>query len=118
MSFIPSFIKIQNQLRIFHWQTRSYAQHKAFGEAYDSLGDLFDDFIEIFMGKYGTMQGDITYKIELTSYSGDYLESINNFILFFEKLSEELDPKDTDLLNLRDEMLAVLNKLKYLLTLS
>jgi hypothetical protein len=29
-----------------------------------------------------------------------------------------LDPKyDTDLLNLRDEMLAAINKLKYLLTL-
>jgi len=34
------------------------------------------------------------------------------------EFSEDLDPKrDTDLLNLKDEMLGLLNKLLYLLTL-
>jgi hypothetical protein len=33
-------------------------------------------------------------------------------------MSEELDPKyDTDLLNIRDEMLGLINKSKFLLTL-
>jgi hypothetical protein len=33
------------------------------------------------------------------------------------QMSEQLDPSDTDLLNIRDEMLGELNKLSYLLTL-
>jgi hypothetical protein len=35
----------------------------------------------------------------------------------FVQMSEQLDPSDTDLLNIRDEMLGELNKLSYLLTL-
>jgi hypothetical protein len=33
------------------------------------------------------------------------------------QMSEQLDPSDTDLLNIRDEMLGEVNKLSYLLTL-
>ena len=34
---IVSLIQMQQQMRIFHWQTKSYARHVAFGEAYDTL---------------------------------------------------------------------------------
>jgi hypothetical protein len=41
-----------------------------------------------------------------------------SFLGLLISLSNELDPtKDTDLLNVRDEMLATINKLAYLLTL-
>jgi Fe-S-cluster formation regulator IscX/YfhJ len=33
------------------------------------------------------------------------------------QLTEQLDPKDTNLLNIRDEILGKIQKLKYLLTL-
>jgi hypothetical protein len=118
MNFLSSFVKIQDQLRIFHWQTPSYAEHKAFGKAYDDLGDLIDSFIEVYAGKYGMPQGDITYKIELSSYNESYKGLIDTFIGYLTQFSEEIDSNDSDLLNIRDEMLAVLNRLKYLLTLS
>ena len=45
----------------------------------------------------------------------EFLQNIKGFLI---SLSNELDPtKDSDLLNLRDEMLATINKLAYLLTL-
>jgi len=45
----------------------------------------------------------------------DFLETVIEFLLSFNnKLNSG---KDSDLLNLRDEMLAAINKLKYLLTL-
>lgn len=118
MKLIAPFIKIQEQLRIFHWQTESYAQHKAFGKAYDELGDLIDQYIEVYMGKNGRVKAKITYNIELDNLSENYLDYVNDFILFVTKISSDLDPeKDTDLINIRDEMLGVLNRLKYLLTL-
>jgi hypothetical protein len=43
---------------------------------------------------------------------GEWIDILNNDI------PSLLDEKDTDLLNIRDEMLAEINKLKYLLTLS
>jgi len=118
MKSISAFLKIQNQLRIFHWQTPSYAQHKAFGKAYEAFDGLVDNYIEVFIGKYGKTQGKITYKLELESYDEAYDSFIDNCIVFLNGLSNELDSTDTDLLNIRDEMLGELNRLKYLLTLN
>jgi hypothetical protein len=43
---------------------------------------------------------------------------LDNTIEFFLDMSNELDPSlDSDLLNIRDEMMGTINKLKYLLTL-
>lgn len=117
MKLISPFLKIQQQLRIFHWQTESYAQHKAFGKAYEELDGLIDDFVEVYIGKYGKVKAKLTYNIELDNLSDNYLTYINDYIKYLTSLSSELEEKDTDLLNIRDEMLAVLNKLKYLLSL-
>ena len=32
---ITELITLQNQLRIFHWQTTSFAQHEALGKTYE-----------------------------------------------------------------------------------
>jgi hypothetical protein len=45
----------------------------------------------------------------------EFLQNIKGFLI---SLSNELEPtKDSDLLNIRDEMLATINKLAYKLTL-
>jgi hypothetical protein len=82
---VTNLLTLHNQLKIHHWQTKSYAEHQALGSTYDEFADLIDEFIE-------------------------YLVT---------EVPKGLDTeKDTDLLNIRDEMLGQLNKLKYLLTLN
>lgn len=118
MKLISPLIRIQEQLRIFHWQSESFSQHEAFGKAYSELNELIDNFVEIYMGKYGKVKAKVTYSIELDNLGENYIEYIDSYIEYFDSLSGELDSsKDSDLLNLRDEMKASLNKLKYLLTL-
>lgn len=117
MKLIAPFIKIQQQLRIFHWQSETYAQHKAFGETYEALDELIDDFVEVFTGKYGKPKAKFTYSIELKNLDETFATEIDDSIAFLLALSEHVDPSDTDLLNIRDEMLALFNKLKYLLNL-
>jgi DNA-binding ferritin-like protein len=119
MKLITPFLKIQQQLRIFHWQTESYAQHKAFGKAYEEFDDLIDTFVETYIGKYGKVKAKLTYNIELDNLTDNYMTYINDYITYLLSLNNELDSsKDSDLLNIRDEMLTVLNRLKYLLSLS
>ena len=119
MKLIAPFISMQEQLRIFHWQSKSYAQHKAFGKAYEALDGLIDDFVEVYMGKYGKVKAKLTYSIELDNLTDNYTDYVNDYIRYLLSLNEELDAtKDYDLLNIRDEMLAVLHRLKYLLSLS
>jgi hypothetical protein len=45
-------------------------------------------------------------------------ETISSFEAFLSSLSTELDPADTDLLNIRDEMLALVHSTQYFLTLN
>lgn len=118
MKLISPLLRIHNQLKIFHWQTTSYSQHKAFGKAYDDLSDLIDSFVEIYFGKYGKVKAKLTYNIELDNLEDNYIDYVNNYVEYLLSLNGELDSlKDTDLLNIRDEMVGVLNQLKYLLTL-
>jgi hypothetical protein len=112
-----TLIAIQTQLKFLHWQTKSYARHQAYGGAYDDMTGLIDSFVEILMGKYGRVPA-LPFKIfnrnEKDAMS--FIDETNRYLL---SLDDMLNPKtDTDLLNIRDEMLAVFNKLRYLLTLS
>ncbi len=117
MNVIGPLIQLQQQMRIFHWQTKSYAEHKAFGKAYTNLDELTDSFVETYMGIYGTAKPTITYNIVLKSYSIENVaDVIENFIQYLNQMSQEI-PENTDLLNIRDSILGELNHLKYKLTL-
>jgi len=112
-------MQIQSQFKFLHWQTFGDAKHKAYGEIYDALGENIDTFVEAMMGKYGRVQFDPEFSIMFQDISvlnvTDFMDGITEFLV---GMSEELDPKyDTDLLNIRDEMLADINQTKYRLTL-
>lgn len=116
---ITELLKLHNQLKIYHWQTESYAQHQAFGSAYGDLTDLIDEFIEVFMGKNARIKGKNGFSIELNNIdNSDANKFIDDNIEFLTGIESKLgEGYNGELLNIRDEMVAVLNKLKYLLTL-
>lgn len=107
-----------NQVKYFHWQTKSFAQHEALGKVFDGLEDLIDDFVEVAMGKYGrpstkkqTLQMFDLEDVDIMEWA----TGVVDYLLSFDDVLDET--VDTDLLNIRDEMMALVNKLKYLLTL-
>jgi hypothetical protein len=118
MNIISPLIQFQQQLRIFHWQTDSYAEHKAFGKTYESLDGLIDDFVETFMGVFGRSKPTTTFQIILKPLSDMNVVNIiiSDFINCLDDLSSDLE-NHTDLLNLRDSLRGEVNKLKYLLSL-
>ena len=115
-SIVVNFLQIQNQIKIFHWQTFSFAEHKAFDGIYDSLIDHVDKFLEVYMGKYGRPYSDSGFNFYCTNYGeSDVLTIVSYYIDFLTNtLPTLLSDKDTDLLNIRDEMLGDFNQLKYL----
>ena len=117
---VTNLLTLHNQLKIHHWQTKSYAEHQALGGAYDAFTGLIDEFIETLMGKYGRVKGKNGFTIELQDYENlstiDFVDKYVDYLV--NELPKGLEESDTDLLNIRDEMLGELNKLKYLLTLS
>jgi len=116
---ILKLVQIQNQFRFLHWQTFGDAKHRAYGNIYDNLGDFIDTFAEAMMGKYGRPDFESEFSIMFQDIKEiniqNFLDGITEFLV---DMTDQLDSRyDTDLLNLRDEMLAEINKLKYLLTL-
>lgn len=117
---VVNLIKIQNQLRILHWQTMSYAAHKALGNAYEDLDGLIDTLVEIHQGKYGRLVFETPIDLGLVNQDeielDDVLVQLNDYLTGpFNEMHDSV--KDTDCLNVRDEILAAVNKLRYLLTL-
>ena len=116
---ILKLVQVQVQFKFMHWQTTGDAKHRAYGDIYDTLGDLIDSFTEAMMGKYGRPEFESEFSLMFQDLKSlnlqNFMDGITDFLV---SITEMLDPKyDTDLLNLRDEMLSSINKLKYLLTL-
>jgi Family of unknown function (DUF5856) len=109
---------MRNQIKLYHWQTRMYADHKATDDVVTALDQKIDTFVEAFMGKYGRPQ--VSGSIKLHNFTGDaardFVERQTLYLLTI--LPKKLKKTDTDLLNIRDEILAELNKLRYLFTLA
>lgn len=119
ITFIKFLLECQIQLKICHWQTKEYGRHMAFGNTYEELDELIDDFVESYMGKYGRFEfndDEKTINIENISKL-----NLSTFLKTFKKnlvdLNSTLSEKDVDLLAIRDEILILINKLTYLLTL-
>ena len=117
------FLRMLNTVKLYHWKTFSYAQHKATDELYVSLNTHIDAFVEIMLGKTGKRVDLTGHKmIPLHDYSNvnDFRKEINNYKKFLIDMNKDDAvniTNNSDLLNLRDEMLADLNKFTYLLTL-
>jgi hypothetical protein len=114
-----TLLQMQHQYKILHWQTTSFSQHKSFDSLVGSISNHIDEFIETYMGKYGRVIATNTFNITLANYKDiDFMALTNNYIGFLIGLNDMLDKaQDSDLLNIRDEILGSLNQLKYLLTL-
>lgn len=117
---IPVLFRFRQQLHVYHWQTTSYARHKASDELLGSLTDFIDKFMEIYFGKYGRVAFPEEVNIKIGNMSDEngmkFLDEMINY--YIEVLPTYLDPKnDTDLLNLKDEILASTNQIKYLYSL-
>jgi hypothetical protein len=114
-----TLLQMQQQYKILHWQTTSFSQHKSFDEIVSSLIENTDEFIETYMGKYGRVIAANTFNITLANYKDtDFMVLTDKYIGFLIGLNDMLDKVvDSDLLNIRDEILGSLNQLKYLLSL-
>jgi len=119
---MPKFLSILSQLRIFHWQTRGYAEHVALGSLYDDLSELIDDFVETYSGCKGSVPpakefySEAPVDYQSTTQVVKYLDSIEDYLV--KDLGKSLkDPEQTSLLNIRDDMLGKVQHTKYLLRL-
>lgn len=116
------FLSMLNTIKMYHWQTFSYPQHKATDNLYGSIGDLTDKFVEILLGKIHsrfTLPKSFTLKVDNYTNTTKLISQVEKYKKMLVNIESYL-PKgmsNTDLLNIRDELLGELNKFLYLITL-
>lgn len=118
---INVMMNLRDQVKIYHWQTMSYPRHIATNDLLLKLDTNIDQFVEVYIGKYGRPKfTGRSATIKLVNYHDKEAPIfIKDAILWLtNKLPRHLKKEDTDLLNIRDTILADLNQVAYLFTLN
>lgn len=115
---VTSLLTIRNQVKLYHWQTGSFARHKATDDLTAALDTSIDSFVESYMGRYGrpTVSGSIKLHNFSDAAARSFVAQQTTYLTSV--LPKKIKSTDTDLLNLRDEILAELTKVLYLFTLA
>ena len=116
------FFEMLLLVKLYHWKTYSYATHKATDDLYSKFNENMDKFIEVLLGKTG-MRIDLTNKKQISLYdltnTPQLINKVNAFKNYLVSLTNNKAIKvmtNSDLLNIRDEMLGDMNQFLYLLS--
>jgi hypothetical protein len=110
------FFKLQLLNKVYHWNTTSYARHMATDRFNGSMQPIVDKFIEVFIGRYQLKPNVNQVNLRPENLTD---EGIKQYFIRAKEYLQELDKflSDTDLLNIRDELLAEINQTLYLFEL-
>lgn len=113
------FFELQMNVKMYHWTTESYSNHKATNKLLDNLSDLVDSFIEKFMGSFTRPVLKSGSNIPIQNMTKTkYVKLLKTAQEYLRGDLEKVISKNTELLNIRDEVLAELDQALYLATLN
>lgn len=118
---VKTFFEILHSIKLYHWKTKSYAQHEATDELHEKLSSQVDRFVEVLIGKTSSRIYMVEKKMRLYDFDTktEFKDKIFEFRQFLIDLNDIFyKKKDSDLLTIRDDMLETVNQFLYLLTLS
>ena len=113
---VSTFMEMLNTVKVYHWNTRSYAEHKATDELYAKLNEHVDSFVEVMLGKRGDRLPHLRGKVPVvTKDVADFKSCIFAYRHFLKGLGRCFS-QDSDLMSIRDDILGDLNQFLYLMT--
>ena len=119
---VVNFLSLLNTVKVYHWKTYSYSTHQAADELYSDLNTQIDRFVEVLLGKMGG-RVDLTVVKNIPIYNYTNNKDMEKYISKFKQYLIELNSNkvmnimgNSDLYNIRDEILGDLNQFLYLLT--
>jgi hypothetical protein len=104
----------RDMMHIAHFQTTSYAQHNTLQKYYEGVLELTDEIAEVYFGCIGKR---LNFKIPASDYMNPETH-LKQFKDYMKKNRTVFGMDRTDVQNLIDELIALINKTLYLLTLS
>jgi DNA-binding ferritin-like protein len=116
---VQKFMELLTMIKLYHWKTHSYSQHKATDELYSKLNENIDRFVEVLLGKSKQRIHMLENKMRL--YDLDTKQELREHVLEYRDFLVNMDQvfnerRDSDLFSIRDDLLADLNQFLYLWT--
>ncbi|AGE59572.1 hypothetical protein ATCVOR07043_916L [Acanthocystis turfacea Chlorella virus OR0704.3] len=113
------FFQFQMATKMFHWQTTSYANHKTTDKLFEKLADLSDSFLEKYFSAFGrpALRTNSSVIVENMS-KGKYLKLLAEVDKYLRGPVDKMISGNSELKNIRDEILAEIDQAKYMFTLS
>lgn len=117
---VENFIEMLNNIKLYHWNTHSFSQHKATDELHAQMSEHIDKFVEVLLGKKESRIRHLNSTSHLinnknTKSFKDRIYQYREYLISMNKCFDK--NTDSDLLNIRDEILGDINQFLYLLTL-
>jgi len=120
-NIVKMFLEMIHMVKLYHWKTKSFSEHKATDELHGRLSEHVDKFVEVLLGKDQSRVQMMTDKMDVLDMDNikEFKDKIFKYRDFLMDMNIYFDTRrDNDLLNIRDEILGDLNQFLYLLTLS
>lgn len=107
--FIGTLFQSRDMMHLTHLDTTSFAEHKALNAYYDGILDLTDSFTEKYFGR--------NKRVEIVIPESKKMSAVEHMKAMQKTIEAERDNYSSDLQNIMDEMLGLVNETLYLLTL-
>jgi len=107
--FIGLLVQSRDVMHLAHWASTKYAEHKTLNEYYDGILELTDSFVEKYFGRNG--RTPIIVPESKIENPVTHLKGLRTV------LEQERNNYNSDLQNIMDEMIGLVNETLYLLTL-
>lgn len=115
MDFTICLLNSVTTAHILHLLSHSYSQHKALETFYTEIGDHVDDFVEAFQGKYGLLtKYPATADLFAEQDPVTYLEYLKTEVTTLRRATGF--PQDSELQNIIDEIMQLIDSTLYKLT--
>ena len=113
---VQPLLEFRNQIKIYHWSTESDPRHKNSDKLLSEIDELSDKFVEVLSGSRDKKPNS-TMTLSLKKMTDtSILKYIENFRFWLgNDLVALLYEDETDLLNLKDELISTVNRGLYLL---
>jgi hypothetical protein len=114
---LQTFTQWQMTIKLYHFQTDSYDRHKITDDYLSKYLEHLDEFMEIYQGAHGKIKfpKNITVSFDQFDIAGIFIEANKFEKYLIKELPKLIDKEDSDLLNLRDEILGGVRRMVYLL---
>lgn len=116
-NFLKILFEFQLQLKLFHWNTKRYARHKATDKLMTALLEFIDVFVEAYLGKFNSIAQPKQICLQTDITDKNLCSKLFNPFLKFLKEWKGTFKNDTEFSNLIEELEAKVERTKYLLRL-